>query len=253
MLGLIVLTADAGAGLPTRSLLDQLLGAPLLARGIAGGLPTDEAVTGVVVVPADLVDTVRTDVIERFGLDEIDRVVAGGADRKSALLAGLSALPSDVDVVVVQEGARVLTPVGLVDAVVKAARAADAGIAAIVSADLIGADENGTLIPLDSRPNLRVLQGPAAYKVAVLKSALETHIDEDEDEAEAVAKAGGTVTLVQGDEDNRLLRNGADVSRALEVFSRRAADYAFVYPSDLLPDDPLHTALDAGEAKRSDA
>lgn len=251
MLGLIVLTADAGAGLPSRSLLDQLLGAPLLARAIAGGLPTDEAVTGVVVVPADLVDTVRTDVVERFGLDEIDRVVAGGPDRKSALLAGLSALPADVDLVVVQEGGRVLTPVGLVDAVVKAARASDAAIAAVTAADLIAADESGTLIPLDSRPSLRVLQGPAAYKLAVLKSALETQIDDDE--VEAVAKAGGSVTLVEGDDDNRLLRSGADVSRALEVFSRRAADYAFVYPSDLLPDDPLHTALDAGEAKRSDA
>jgi 2-C-methyl-D-erythritol 4-phosphate cytidylyltransferase len=251
MLGLIVLTADVGAGLPSRSLLDQLLGAPLLARGIAGGLPTDEAVTGVVVVPADLVDIVRADVIERFGLDEIDRVVAGGPDRKSALLAGLSALPADIDIVVVQEGARVLTPVGLVDAVVKAARAGDAGIAAVTSADVIAADEGGGLVPLDSRPSLRVLQGPAAYKVAVLKSALETQIDDDE--VEAVARAGGRVLLVDGDDDNRLLRSSADVSRALEVFARRAADYAFVYPSNLLPDDPLHTAVDAGEAKRSDA
>ncbi|HEY1099144.1 MAG TPA: hypothetical protein VGF99_09450, partial [Myxococcota bacterium] len=68
MLGLIVLTADVGAGLPPRALLDELLGAPLLARGIAGALPTEEAVTGVVVVPADLVDSVKADVVERFGL-----------------------------------------------------------------------------------------------------------------------------------------------------------------------------------------
>lgn len=253
MLGLIVLTADTGAGLAPRALLDQLLGAPLLARGIAGALPTEEAVTGVVVVPADLVDSVRTDVVERFGLDEIDRVVAGGPDRKSALLAGLAALPTDVDVVIVHEGARVLTPVGLADAVVKAARAGDAAIGAVSIKDVVAVDDGGSLMPLDSRPGLRVLQGPAAYKVNVLKAALENSDDAASatgaEEVEAVARAGGTVTLVDGDDDNRLLRDGADVSRALEVFSRRAADYAFVYPSDLLPDDPLHKALDPSEGR----
>ena len=248
MLGLIVLTADTGAGLAPRALLYQLLGAPLLARGIAGALPTEEAVTGVVVVPADLVDGVRKDVVERFGLDEIDRVVAGGPDRKSALLAGLAALPADVDVVIVHEGARVLTPVGLADAVVKAARENDAAICAVSIKDVVAVDDGGSLMPLDLRPGLRVLQGPAAYKVSVLKAALDAN-DDAAEEIEAVARAGGAVALVDGDDDNRLLRDGADVSRALEVFSRRAADYAFVYPSDLLPDDPLHKALDPSEGR----
>jgi hypothetical protein len=47
------------------------------------------------------------------------------------------------------------------------------------------------------------------------------------------------------------VRDAADTSRALEVFSRRAADYAFVYPADLLPDDPLQKALDPAEARTS--
>ena len=38
----------------------------------------------------------------------------------------------------------------------------------------------------------------------------------------------------------------ADASRALEVFSRRAVDFAFVYPKDLLPEDPLAKALATG-------
>jgi len=246
MLGLIVITADTGAGLAPVALLENLLGAPLLARGIAGALPTSEAVTGVLVVPADLVERVKAEVVERFGLDEIDRVVAGGPDRKAAIAAGLAALPADVDVVLVQEGARVLTPVKLADAVVAAARTADAAIPGVAFKDVVGADEGGSLVALDVRPNLRALQGPAAYKVATLKAALEA---EGADEIEAVAKSGASVALVDGDDDNRLLRGSADLSRALEVFSRRAAEYAFVYPSDLLPDDPLQKALDPSEAR----
>lgn len=246
MLGLIVITADTGAGLSPVSLLEPLLGAPLLARGIAGALPTGEAVTGVLVVPAELVERAKAEVIERFGLDEIDRVVAGGPDRKSAIAAGLAALPADVDIVIVQEGARCLVPVKLADAVVAAARSADAAIPGVSFKDVVGADEGGSLVALDVRPSLRSLQGPAAYKVATLRAALAS---DAADEIEAVARTGATVALVDGDDDNRLLRSSADLSRAIEVFSRRAADYAFVYPSDLLPDDPLQKALDPSEAR----
>lgn len=253
MLGLIVVAAETGTGLSPHALLESLLGAPLLARGIAGALPTDEAVTGVLVVPADLVDKVKAEVVDRFGLDEIDRVVAGGPDRKGAIQAGLDALPGDVDIVVVQEGARALTPVGLVDKVVAAVRALsddNAGaVAAVVCRDVIGADEGGSLISLDVRPSLRVLQGPAAFKLGALKAAVSSSPDGEFSEVEACARGGGTVTLVAGDDDNRLLRDNADTSRALEVFSRRAADYAFVYPSDLLPEDPLQKALDPSEAR----
>ena len=258
MLGLIVLCAETGAGLPPHALLDSLLGVPLLARGIAAALPTDEAVTGVLVVPRDLLDRTKSDIVERFGLDEIDRVVAGGPDRRSALLAGLEALPADVDFVLIQEGARVLVPAGTPDRVAKAARSADGAVPAALLREGVVADEGGALVSVDVRPRLRALQGPACFRVASLKSALAQVVENpsaemDRSEAENTAQAGGSVLLVPGDDDNLLLRDSADVSRALEVFSRRAVDYAFLYPRDLLPDDPLAKALDPGESREEDS
>jgi 2-C-methyl-D-erythritol 4-phosphate cytidylyltransferase len=249
MLGLIVLTAENGTGLAPHGLFDPLLGAPLLARAIACALPSEEAVTGVLVVPGDLVARAKADVVDKYGLDEIDRVVAGGPDRRAALLAGLEALPSDVDVVLVQEGARVLVPTGLPDRVAAAARAGEAAAPAQPLRDLIVADDEGSLVSLDVRPRLRVLQGPQAFRVAHLREALARDVSGALSEAEAIAVAGGSIAGVPGDDDNLLLRDGADVSRALEVYSRRAVDYAFVYPRDLLPDDPLRSALDPGEAR----
>lgn len=256
MLGLIVLTSENGTGLAPHALLDPLLGVPLLARGIAAALPGDEAVTGVLVVPGDLVDRVKVDIVDRFGLDEIDRVVAGGADRKASLRAGLDALPSDVDYVLVHEGARVLVPTGLPDKVAAAARGADAAVPAGPLRDVIVADEGGALVSLDVRPSLRVVQGPQCFRVTSLKAAITQAADQtmtdagaEKNEAELVAQSGASVALVPGDEDNLLLRDAADVSRALEVFSRRAVDYAFLYPRDLLPEDPLAKALDPNEPR----
>lgn len=253
MLGLIVVVAEGGPGLAPRALLDDLLGAPLLARAIAGALPADEAVAGVLVVPDDLVAAAKADVVDKFGLDEIDRVVAGGPDRRAALQAGLDALPADVDVVVVQDGGRVLVPQGLVDRVVAAARSSEAAAPSVPLRGYVVADEGGNVVPLDIRPRLRELQGPQAFRVATLRQALQADPGDADlgggegAEAALVAQQGGNVVLVPGDPDNLLLLDAADTSRALEVFARRAVDYAFVYPRDLLPEDPLKAALEPGD------
>jgi 2-C-methyl-D-erythritol 4-phosphate cytidylyltransferase len=251
MLGLVVVCSEDGAGLAASALFEPLLGAPLIARGIAAGLPADSGVTGVVVVPEQLVDRIKPDVLVRFGLDEVDHVVSGGPDRKASLLAGLKALPSDVDMVIVQEGARLLVPVGLVDRLVVAARTGDAAVPAVSSPDPAVAEDNGVLTRVEHNKRTKVLQGPAVWNRTALSNALSA-AEGDETEIEAAVRTGARLAVIVGDDDNRLLRSADDVSRALEVFSRRAADYVFVYPAELLPDDPLQKALDPSEARTVD-
>jgi 2-C-methyl-D-erythritol 4-phosphate cytidylyltransferase len=246
MLGLIVVAPESGPGMRPDALLEPLLGAPLLSRAIAGGLPTTEAVTGVLVVPPDIVDKVRDEAISRFALDEVERVVGGGPDIKSALAAGLEALPDDVDRVVVQNASRVLVPVGLVDKVIAALGRSGVSAPAAEIPGAIIAEEDGALMPLEIRPRLRELQGPQAFAIDNLRAAIESGGDAT-DAAELAALSGVSVTLVEGDGDNRLLESAADVSRAVEIFSRRAVDYPFIYPKDLLPDDPLRKALEPGD------
>lgn len=247
MLGLIVVAPENGPGLRPDALLDPLLGVPLLGRAIGGALPTKDAVTAVLVVPADLVERVREEVVERFALDEVDHVVAGGPDFASALRAGLEALPDDIERVLVQNASQVLSPSGLADRVVASLSADGAAAPAALLRGNVVADEDGSLMPLEIRPRLRALQGPQAFVVERLRAALDDGQAEGcTDAAALVALVGGAVTLVEGDADNLLLEDEADVSRAVEVFSRRAVDYAFLYPRDLLPEDPLKKALEAG-------
>lgn len=249
MLGLIVVATEHEGCLSPDGLLEDLLGVPVVARAIAGALPADEPVAGVLVCPEHLVDKMKTDVVERFGFDEIDRVIGVAGDFTTALRSGIDALGEDVDVVLVQLGAQGLAPLGLVERVVKAAREADGAAPAVSLAGHVVAEEDGALVPLDVRPRLRRVQGPQGFKATALRSALDTRVDgpAGPDAAGRVVAAGGTVSLVDGDEDNLLLQSASDLGRAVEVFSRRAVDYPFVYPKDLLPEDPLASALAPGE------
>lgn len=248
MLGLIVVAPENGPGLRPDALLDSLLGVPLLSRAIGGALPVKDAVTAVLVVPADLVERVKEEVVGRFALDEVEQVIAGGPDWASAVRAGLEALPDDIDRVLVQNASQVLSPSGLADRVMASLSHDGAAAPAGPVRGSVVAEEDGSLMPLEIRPRLRALQGPQAFTVDRLRAALsDPHADACTDAAELIAQTGGTVTLVDGDGDNLLLEDDADVSRAVEVFSRRAVDYAFLYPKDLLPEDPLKKALEAGE------
>jgi 2-C-methyl-D-erythritol 4-phosphate cytidylyltransferase len=176
-----------------------------------------------------------------------------------AISAGLAALGDDVDYVVVQDGRAGLVPSGLVDRVIAAARAGECAAPAIALGGHVVADEGDGLVPLDIRARLRRVQSPQVFKRETLRQALMNPPATDasgdgfsvDDAAGIVAAAGGTITLVAGDADNHTIVDSADIGRAVEVFSRRAVDFPFVYPRDLLPDDPLRAAIEA--ASSSDA
>jgi 2-C-methyl-D-erythritol 4-phosphate cytidylyltransferase len=255
MLGLIVVANPSNAPGTAALPMEDLVGVPVLARAIAGALPTDESVTGVLVVDEGREDDMREKMVARFAFDEIDRVVASAPSFVAAVSAGLDALGDDVDYVIVQDGRAGLVPSGLVDRVVAAARAGEAAAPAVELAGHVVADEGDGLVPLDIRSRLRRVQSPQVFKRETLRQALlnppatdasgELHLD---DAAAAVAAAGGTVALVLGDVDNHTIVDGADVGRAVEVFARRAVDFPFVYPRDLLPEDPLKAAIDAASS-----
>ena len=233
MLGLIVVCPPSG-GLDPAHLLDAFLGVPLLARCVGGALPADQAVAAVVVVPADLVERAQ-ETLARFSLDEVERVVAGGPDRAGMVRTGLEALPADVDPIIIVDGSRALIPLGLTDRVIAAAHHTGVAAPAVALVDEIVAVQD-TVSAVESG-RLRVLQGPQVLARQTLSTVLAS--SDHGSEAAAAAALGLAVTLVDGDVDNLVLRNEADEGRALEVFARRALDYAFLFPRDLLPEDPV--------------
>lgn len=147
-----------------------------------------------------------------------DVVVPGGSTRSASVRCGLSAVPDDVDVVVVHDAARPLAGAGLFRAVTDALTdpQVDAAICAVPVPDTIKRVVDGVVVETLRRAELMAVQTPQAFRATTLRRA---HRDEPDatDDAALVEALGGVVRVVPGDPANLKLTSAADLERAAAI------------------------------------
>jgi 2-C-methyl-D-erythritol 4-phosphate cytidylyltransferase len=100
-------------------------------------------------------------------------VIVGGKERQDSVSAGLEALGSGMEWVVVHDAARVLTSVGLVERVVAGAELTGAAAAARKMTDTVReADRAGKVLRLLDREGLWRMETPQVVRSEVLRSGL---------------------------------------------------------------------------------
>jgi 2-C-methyl-D-erythritol 4-phosphate cytidylyltransferase len=140
--------------------------------------------------------------------------VAGGASRSESVRAGLAAVPSSAEVVVIHDAARPLASPALFAAAVAAVRAgADGAIPGIPVVDTLKRVEGDRVVETVSRQTLVAVQTPQAFRAGVLRKAHAGGADATDDAA-LVESAGGTVVVVPGELDNLKVTTPADLAQA---------------------------------------
>ncbi|MFP5071765.1 2-C-methyl-D-erythritol 4-phosphate cytidylyltransferase [Pseudonocardia nantongensis] len=183
-----------GAGAPKAFV--ELAGVSMLARAVDGVLASGVVGHVVVVVPVDQVP-------DAAGLlaGRPVSVVPGGADRTSSVAAGLAAIGSGAEVVLVHDAARPLTPAGVIRRVVDAVRAgAPAVIPVLPVIDTIKqVDADGVVMSTVDRSALRAVQTPQGFRADDLRRAHAGTPDPRTDDAGLVEALGDPVATVEGD------------------------------------------------------
>ena len=140
--------------------------------------------------------------------------VPGGSSRSASVRAGLGAVRSDADIVVVHDAARPLASVGLFEAVIDAVRAGAAAAVPVVEvADTLKRIEGQRVVATIPRDGLVAVQTPQAFRTDALHRA---HLSGDDatDDAALVEAAGGDVVVVPGDPRNLKVTTAADLALA---------------------------------------
>jgi 2-C-methyl-D-erythritol 4-phosphate cytidylyltransferase len=197
-----VLVPAAGAGLRLGpegpKALRLLAGEALLVHAVRRVAAAESVRLIVVAAPPAEVDAVR----ELLASVAPVTVVAGGVERQESVAAALAAVPEEIEIVLVHDAARALTPSSLMEEVAAAVRG---GLPAVIPVlpvvDTIkevgpGAVVLGTV----DRSALRSVQTPQGFRHDVLAAAHNAGLDPHTDDAGMVEKSGITVTCVPGSE-----------------------------------------------------
>ncbi|MCF8061810.1 MAG: 2-C-methyl-D-erythritol 4-phosphate cytidylyltransferase [Deltaproteobacteria bacterium] len=180
----------------------------------------------VLVVPGDVVPACEREIVQRHGLTKVRRVVPGGARRQDSVRLGVEACPVGCDLVVVHDGVRPLVRSDLIERTVAAARDCGAAIAALPARDTVKQVRDGTWVErtLDRR-SLWLVQTPQAFLRADLlevhRRAVNEGWEEMPDDASLLERAGLSVRVVDGAEDNIKVTTPNDLEVARFLLANR--------------------------------
>lgn len=197
-----VLVPAAGAGVRLGP------GAPKALRPLAGEPLLVHAVRRVAAAPSVRAIVVAAPVAEVTAVRELlapvaeVTVVPGGATRQESVAAALAAAPADVEIILVHDAARALTPPALLESVAAAVRDGRPAVIPVLpvidTIKEVAAD--GTVLGTVDRSALRAVQTPQGFRRAVLAAAHAAATDPLTDDAGLVEKQGTPVVCVPGSE-----------------------------------------------------
>ena len=179
------------------------------------------------VVPRDEVDYCRLEIVRKYGLEKVKKVVAGGERRQDSVRLGLEASEGGgFGMAVIHDGVRPLVRTELIRDVVEAATKDGAAIAAIPAKDTVK-EVNGDMVVTRTHDRRRIwlVQTPQAFRfeeiLAAHRKAQIEGWDEVTDDALLMEKVGIPVRVLEGSEENIKVTTPHDLELARFLLSRR--------------------------------
>jgi 2-C-methyl-D-erythritol 4-phosphate cytidylyltransferase/2-C-methyl-D-erythritol 2,4-cyclodiphosphate synthase len=224
-IAVIVVAAGSGSRLGggrPKAFVD-LAGKPVLLRALHSVSGMSSRVQLVVVAPAMLV----TDARELANLSGLDvSVVAGGVSRQASVAAGLAAVEPQVQIVLVHDAARPLTPSDQFDRIVtqvrRTGRGAIPGLPVSDTVKRIAGD--GTVEETVDRSALSAVQTPQGFPRDQLDAAYAAATDDATDDAALLAAIGHPVTVIAGDPMAFKITTQWDLRRAQQLLTAQETE-----------------------------
>ena len=216
--------ARMGADVPKQFL--PLGGVPMLLHSLRAfdRAPSVDAV--ILVVPHEERRRALTDVIERYGVKKVQKVIAGGETRQQSVYNGLKETDPDVEIVVVHDAVRPFVTEDLIERSIEAARKGGGAIVAIPMKDTpkqAGPDRQ-IQRTLD-RTELWLAQTPQTFRRDLLLEAYEKAAIERlqaTDDAALVERLGHKVGIVAGTWENIKITTQEDLVIAEAILTARS-------------------------------
>jgi 2-C-methyl-D-erythritol 4-phosphate cytidylyltransferase len=179
-----------------------------------------------VIVPEEEIPYCREHVVERYALNKVRGIVAGGSERQYSVMNGLQALTGtdDDDVILIHDGVRPFISPRVLERAVEAARQKEGALVAVPVKDTVKIVENGVVRGTPPRETLWLAQTPQAFRYSIIMAAHEIAAAErylGTDDSSLVEWMGKDVHIVLGEYHNIKITTPEDLVMA-EAFLAEA-------------------------------
>jgi 2-C-methyl-D-erythritol 4-phosphate cytidylyltransferase len=202
----------------------MLLGKPLLAWTLLAA-ETAASITWIGLIGQLEDEPTWKDLIHNLHLKKPVVFIVGGNTRQTSVYKGLTALPSEVDQVLIHDGARCLATPELLDRCAEALQHYQGFVAAVPVKDTIKVvDAQDQIQDTPDRARLWAAQTPQGFQVAPLKACHEQGRQqgwEVTDDAALFEKLNLPVHIVLGEETNLKVTTPADLAIAELILRQR--------------------------------
>lgn len=192
-----------------------ICGVPVIARTLTV-FENSPFISRIVLVARDEDITEMQIIAQKYGIEKLTDIVAGGKERRDSVKNGLERLTDDEKKVLIQDGARPFGDDAMISAAVLALESFDASVCAVKVIDTVKrADDNGTVMGTVDREGLYSVQTPQGVDVDKYREAMLRFADENvTDDASLMEKAGYSVKIVEGSRKNIKITTPDDVEFA---------------------------------------
>ena len=214
----------------------ELDGMPLLALTLAP-FERSGAVDAIIVVsPADEVEYCEREIVNRFGLTKVRRVVAGGPRRQDSVRQGIFASRGDYGLVLIHDGVRPVIDEILIERMVAQARQWGSVVSGLPARETVKeVDEARLVVKTCDRNQVWLIQTPQVFPYPVIWEAHERAFQEGweaTDDGALVERMGLPVRVVEGSERNIKITTPNDLvlARLFLKSKTETADQCFKGP-----------------------
>ena len=202
----------AGGGVPKQ--WRRLAGATVAAHTLAAFARHDRVDHIVLVVHPDDAP------LAPWPQDTSAQIVIGADTRRGSVLAGLRAIEGRFDQVLIHDAARPCVTADIIDGVLTALETSAAAAPALPVVDALWTGVDGTVSGTQSRAGLFRAQTPQGFDLAAILDAHLRFDDDAADDVEIARRAGVTVTITPGDENNLKITTPQDFARAETILGQ---------------------------------
>ncbi|MCJ7508182.1 MAG: 2-C-methyl-D-erythritol 4-phosphate cytidylyltransferase [candidate division Zixibacteria bacterium] len=178
----------------------------------------------VVVVPKDYLRFCSKEVIDKFELSKVKKIVGGGKERQDSVFKGLKATSSNTDIVLIHDGVRPLVKTQKINKIIEVCGKEGPVIFALPVKETIKRVEKNRVITTLDRNKIWAVQTPQAFPYQLIMHAYR-EADRDKfigtDDSQLVERMGITVKVIKGDGDNIKITTMDDLKIAEYLVSLR--------------------------------